>query len=543
MELSRRDLMKLGVLGGAAMYLPVERLARTADFASLAKLPKPFVYPFVKPAELDLRAAANGGVARTGVTMRMKQIPVPVLGPSPTWPTTNLWAYTGPNGEINPTIHVDKGQPIEITHVNDLPDTHPVHGYESWTSVHLHGSASLPQYDGYANDVTKPGQRKLYKYPNMQGARTLWYHDHGVHRTATNAYAGLAGQYHLHDDMERDAGIPTGAYDAPMILRDALFEQNGSLRWDDHDKSSFMGDVILVNGVPWPVLPVQKRRYRFRILNAAISRSFNLSLSDSRAKMWVIATDGGFMPKPVRVSSLKVGMAERYEVILDFGDCPDGLAVTLKSSPVKNNVDYLHTGKVMQFKVLPGVKVPTTQPGNIIPTSFYAPIAPRSGSQWTGPDEVMGLTPGMAVKKRTLEFKKSDATGEWLIGSETWNDIVDSDFKKVVADPEPNSIEQWDFVNKSGGWFHPVHVHLIDFKIISRNGSAPRPYEVGPKDVVYVGEGETVRVVAKFGPHEGKYMIHCHNLVHEDHDMMSQFRVGPEKDYDPNDPIKAAPAY
>jgi FtsP/CotA-like multicopper oxidase with cupredoxin domain len=101
----------------------------------------------------------------------------------------------------------------------------------------------------------------------------------------------------------------------------------------------------------------------------------------------------------------------------------------------------------------------------------------------------------------------------------------------------------WDFKNNSGGWFHPVHVHLVDFRILSRNGGAPRPYEQGPKDVAYVGEGETVRVVMKFGPHEGRYMIHCHNLVHEDHDMMSQFRVGPKRDDDPNYPVYSSPAY
>ena len=248
----------------------------------------------------------------------MRQVNAGLLGPAPTWPQTPLWAYTGPQGEINPTIHVEKGHAVEIAHTNALPATHPIHGYESWTSVHLHGSASLPQYDGYASDVIKPGQRKVYRYPNQQGARTLWYHDHGVHRTAKNAYAGLAGQYHMHDEMERASGIPTGAYDIPLTIRDALFEQSGVLMWDDNNQSSFMGDVILVNGVPWPVLPVTKRRYRFRILNASISRSFNLSLSDTKAKIWVIATDGGFMPKPVQVTSLKVGMAERYEVIIDF---------------------------------------------------------------------------------------------------------------------------------------------------------------------------------------------------------------------------------
>ena len=118
----------------------------------------------------------------------------------------------------------------------------------------------------------------------------------------------------------------------------------------------------------------------------------------------------------------------------------------------------------------------------------------------------------------------------WTIDGKTWDDIVSSDYKGVIADPAAGSIEVWDFVNSSGGWFHPVHVHLVDFKILSRNGRAPYPYEQGPKDVAYVGEGETVNVVMKFGPHEGRYMIHCHNLVHEDHDMMSQFRVGPSVD-------------
>jgi FtsP/CotA-like multicopper oxidase with cupredoxin domain len=257
--------------------------------------------------------------------------------------------------------------------------------------------------------------------------------------------------------------------------------------------------------------------------------------------MWVIATDGGFMPKPVQVSSLKVGMAERYEVIIDFTGCLDNAAVQLRSGEVKNNVDYLHTRKIMQFKVAVGKAPDLTN--NQIPSSFYTPVAPRSGAYYVGPEEVMGLTAGMSRKTRRMRFKKDDVTGMWTIDDETWDDIVASGFEDVVADPEPGDVEIWEFENKSGGWFHPIHVHQVDFKILSRNGRSPAAYEAGPKDVAYVGEGETVRVIAKFGPHEGRYVIHCHNLVHEDHDMMTQFRVGTKKDYDPNDPINAAPAY
>ena len=93
-----------------------------------------------------------------------------------------------------------------------------------------------------------------------------------------------------------------------------------------------------------------------------------------------------------------------------------------------------------------------------------------------------------------------------------------------LANPNRGDVEIWELENKSGGWFHPVHIHLIDFKILDRNGKPPFAYERGPKDVVYVGEGETVRVIMQFEG-RGKYMMHCHNLVHEDHDMMVQFEV------------------
>jgi FtsP/CotA-like multicopper oxidase with cupredoxin domain len=99
--------------------------------------------------------------------------------------------------------------------------------------VHLHGSGSLPQYDGYASDITPPREYKDYQYPNYQDARTLWYHDHGIHHTAENAYMGLAAMYQLHDPLEQSLPIPHGRYDVPMILRDALFDSSGGLLYDD----------------------------------------------------------------------------------------------------------------------------------------------------------------------------------------------------------------------------------------------------------------------------------------------------------------------
>jgi hypothetical protein len=123
-----------------------------------------------------------------------------------------------------------------------------------------------------------------------------------------------------------------------------------------------------------------------------------------------------------------------------------------------------------------------------------------------------------------MRFKREG--GQWTIDGQTWEDVVNSGFTRVVANPKLGDVEIWELENSSNGWFHPVHIHLVDFQILDRNGGPPLPYEHGPKDVVYVGEGETVRVLMRFGPQVGRYMMHCHNLVHEDHDMMVQFEVG-----------------
>jgi spore coat protein A, manganese oxidase len=128
-----------------------------------------------------------------------------------------------------------------------------------------------------------------------------------------------------------------------------------------------------------------------------------------------------------------------------------------------------------------------------------------------------------AVRTRRFEFFKTN--GRWTINGTTWDDVVASGFTKVLADPVANDVEIWELSNPHGGWHHPAHIHLIDFRILSRNGLPPLPHERGAKDVVFLGENETVRLLIKFEGGRGKYMIHCHNLVHEDHDMMGQFEV------------------
>jgi spore coat protein A, manganese oxidase len=521
MAISRREMLTFGALSGGAMLIPLERSVQAAAQSRMAEsaLPAPFTVPFSLPP----KAVPVKSVGTTDYySLVMRQQATEIL---PGY-QTNIWGYNGTFP--GPTFDVQQGRETVVRQANRLPQSHPVLGYTPFTSVHLHGSASLPQYDGYASDVTYPGSAKDYHYPNFQDARTLWYHDHGVHHTASNVAMGLAGMYRMHDALEASLPIPQGYYDIPLIVSDNMFDNTGQLLFDDDDHSGFFGDVILVNGRPWPVMKVERRKYRFRILNASVTRSYRWQL-DSGDPLVVIGTDGGLMPAPQSVKTLLHGNAERYEVVIDFSKYKLGRRVTLRNISPKNNVDYTNTDKVMAFDV---VAKPSSTAKNAVPSVLNPNMA------------VMGLTETATIPVRTMALVRSG--GQWTINGQTWADVEATAYTKALANPGLNSTEIWEIQNDSGGWHHPLHIHLIDFRILDRefdrNGIhvPPKPHELGPKDVVYVGENERVRLIMKFGPHGGRYMIHCHNLVHEDHDMMGQFWVGGEGGYDP---VMASPSW
>jgi FtsP/CotA-like multicopper oxidase with cupredoxin domain len=530
MKLSRRDIIKLGAVGTVGLALPFGKgiSAKTASSLADSQMPVPFKQQFIRPMVLQPKQSYTGELAPGAPMYEVTQ-----QAGSVTWvrngkPTT-VFGYNGtapgPTVSIESSLDIDDtSKQIVMRQRNSLPAINPLSGHEFNTSTHLHGSASLPQYDGYASDVTAPGQFKDYIYPNFQEARTLWYHDHGVHHTAQNAYSGLAAQYHLHDPRERQI-LPQGEFDVPLTLGDVMLDANGNVAYDDHSLTYLMGDIILVNGVPWPNMKVKKRIYRFRILAASISRSYRPALSTNDL-MHIVATDAGLMPKTVAVKNYRHGGAERYEVLIDFSKYAAGTKIQLRNLSNDNNIDYDNTNKIMQFEV-------TDDPfDKSDPTWNTIPATPN-------PDNpIMLLNPADAV--RTRKFAVDRSAGIWQFGEHSWEDVIEDDYEFTLANPKLNDVEIWEIENRSGGWFHPVHIHLVDFQILSRNGAAPFAWEKGPKDVVYVGEGETVRLLMKFEHRQGRYMIHCHNLVHEDHDMMGQFLVG--TDSPAVDPINAAPA-
>ncbi len=376
--------------------------------------------------------------------------------------------------------------------------------------VHMHGMNSLPYYDGYALDCIPPNYYKDYVYPNdSQG--TLWYHDHSMDRTSENVYAGLAGMYLVETDEEKGIGLPDVAYDIPLMIQDRMFDATGRMRcFNANNHTSFYGDVILVNGAPFPVLEVERRPYRFRLLNASLSRTYQLALSQPNIEksiggtIAVIGTDEGFLPSPVYVSTacqtIALGVAERYDIVIDFSQYQSGEKVYLRNvgfTGTPDTDDRPHT--IMQFKILAGDCLPGE-----LPTTL--------------PSEFREIPESQALRTRSFRFNKSGAF--WTINGKTWES------SRFDANPGLNDVEIWEFINQGSGWVHPIHPHLVRFRILDRNGIAPPCYQRGWKDVVLVGALERVRVLAQFSPHAGKYMMHCHNLVHEDHAMMTQFEVG-----------------
>ncbi|KAH7074627.1 Cupredoxin [Paraphoma chrysanthemicola] len=394
-----------------------------------------------------------------------------------------------------PTIIVPRGTETVVRFVN--------HG-DRESSVHLHGSPSRAPFDGWAEDLILPGQYKDYYYPNSQSARFLWYHDHAIHFTAENAYFGQAGAYLVTDPAENSLGLPSGygQFDIPLVLSSKYYNADGTLKSSLGEEDSLWGDVNHVNGVPWPFMNVQPRKYRFRILNAAVSRNFDLYFVKSTATgtklpFKVIASDAGLLQNTVQVQHVITAVAERWEIVFDFSAYA-GQTILLRNvqdaGGLGTDEEYDNTDKVMQFKVS---ATPVSDTSTVPAALRTVPFPPAS----SGIDH---------------QFRFHRSNSQWMINDVGFADAAN----RVLANVPRGKVEIWKLENKSGGWTHPIHVHLVDFRILQRNGRGVEAYEsAGLKDVVWLGKNEEVLVEAHYAPWNGVYMFHCHNLIHEDHDM------------------------
>lgn len=436
-------------------------------------------------------------------------------------PGATLVGYDGT--EPGPTFLIAKGIETLVRVVNDNSDTNGGNGRSS--VLHLHGSYSRPPFDGWAHDLIPPGAYKDYYYPNKQSARTLWYHDHAHRLTALNTYAGQYGTYILYDGAEEERlNLPRSGspYDVPLVLSSRFFTATGNITDESTERTSIYGDTLSVNGVIMPYMEVIGRRYKFRLLNAASSKSFRLKLSvdgtNERVNMSVIGSDSGIMQAVVATDTLYMAMAERWEVIIDFEPYV-GRNLTLATDTIF--ADTIYTGPeastLLRFVV---TNAPVTDTTGNKEFNNGDPLVDLSLDRPTGLSR--------AIDQSFLFERKIGRP--WTINGQVFDDVAN----RVLRNVPRGTTEKWE-MKTTGGWSHPIHIHLVDFQVVSRTVTNPNQapgrtvvetYEsAGLKDVITLGENESVQVVARYAPWDGIYMFHCHNNVHEDNDMMAAFNV------------------
>lgn len=232
--------------------------------------------------------------------------------------TTTMWTYNG--SFPGPVIRRPTGVPTNVTFTNHLP------AKAGSLSVHNHGTQAPEADDGQpASYLIEPGASRTYSYPGTDGgaperAAPQWYHDHRDMVTGRNVWMGMVGAFIYDDPFEQSLNLPRGAYDVPLMVADREFDATNQIPYTFVSGGTF-GDVILVNGVPQPFYEVGDRRYRFRLYNVSNRREYTFTLSNGQA-MTQIGTDSGLLPAPVSRTGIRLGPAERADVVIDFAGQP-----------------------------------------------------------------------------------------------------------------------------------------------------------------------------------------------------------------------------
>ncbi|MFC1664358.1 multicopper oxidase family protein [Pseudomonadota bacterium] len=458
------------------------------------------------------------------------------------------------------TYHANYEEPIFIRRINNLPSvgTGKLRFPLPSISIHLHNFHTASESDGIPQDYFDPGEFWDHHYAMHRAGgdenetlTTLWYHDHRLDFTAPNIYAGNAGLFlcfdHRDSNNERDRGtqawrLPSGNYDVPLIFHDLQFDKYGQLVWDFFNPNpiphldasgnqlssdsglpmwrpnemytvnGMIGDRFTVNRVIQPHHKVEPRKYRFRLLNGGPARFLEFYLRDNygnNPKFVVLSTDGNFLPEPIISDAVNITPAQRHDVIINFSGYKPGDTISLINH-LESRIDgagptgrYLDPGdEWMQFQVIAS-KSHEKDPSRI--PDFFRPLPNISLKE--------------AVRERTWVFDYDN--GMWTI-----NGML-MDPNRVDAAVEIGSAEIWTLRNAGNAWSHPIHIHFEEHRIIEKNGIAIVENDLhhGRKDVLQLGPNDEVKIYMRWRDFLGKHVMHCHNVIHEDHAMMIRWDI------------------
>jgi FtsP/CotA-like multicopper oxidase with cupredoxin domain len=503
----------------------------------------------------------------------------------PTQSPLAVWTF---NGTIPPKLCLGRyGEPILFRHHNKLPyDVSQNGGFGRHTiSTHEHNGHHGAENDGFTGAYFFPGQYYDYHWPVVLAGHysvnpdatdprasspddsgglvkvpgdwcetmsTHWFHDHMFSFTSQNVYKGNAAMFNIYSGLDRgneaindgvNLRLPSGTanswgnldYDVNLMLADKAWDGQGQLYFDIFNFDGFLGDVMTVNLAYKPYFEVERRKYRFRILNASVSRFFKVALSDG-SPMIQIANDGNLFPRPVVLTQLdEQGIAERYDIVIDFSRYRVGDKVSLVNlcehqdgkKPAKDLVLAQAisgqspdpcVGKFLEFRI---VRDPAQPDQSQVPSTMI-------------PNPDLSRIP--VARQRTFEFgdggnqPSSDPItafiGPWGIKTDG-GAMLNADFSRVSAAPKFGTREVWTLKNGGGGWDHPIHIHFEEGQILARNGSPALvpAWERGRKDVYRLRPGGSVTLTMQFRDWGGMFMEHCHNTVHEDNAMLLRWEI------------------
>ncbi|MEO7989292.1 MAG: multicopper oxidase domain-containing protein [Chryseolinea sp.] len=412
---------------------------------------------------------------------------------------TSILSYR--DGLLGPVIKTTTGDTITVQLLNNLSEE---------TNIHWHGLILPENMDGHPKDVFTSGESFNYVLPIQQRAGTYWYHPHPHESTARQVFMGLAGMFIVTDSEEASLNLPSGDADIPLIIQDKRFS-GPSLDYsptDDEIMTGYLGEQILVNGIFSPYLTVNKGWTRLRFLNGSTARVYNLALSNGLS-FHVIGTDGGLLSKHETTQGIILAPGERADVLVDFSSLTIAQEFFLVSNKFsKYNLQGRQEFNILKFKVGSNAPVsftlpPTLSDINIIPTSSSVKMRSFDIASMIGGEGGHGGMGRHSINGKIFEMDRIDET------------------------VEAGTTEIWEFDNRTGDEIHPMHIHGVQFQVLERMGGRNQiiATEKGWKDTVLLMPGEKVKLIMTFSDYTGLFVLHCHNLEHEDDGMMLNYKI------------------
>jgi FtsP/CotA-like multicopper oxidase with cupredoxin domain len=499
--MDRRSFLRASALtvGGLATHrvLPLGGHGATLGVADV-HVPGPlYIPPTVSPDGLVLTARGSTAEIAPGV-----RSPILTLG----------------DGPVAPTIRARAGDRARITLKNALSEP---------TILHWHGLRPPEKDDGHPRLAIDPGEEYRYDFTLDERAGTYWYHPHPHMRTAAQVHLGMAGLFLITDREEQALGLPDGDRELGLVLQDKRPDAEGRIGYNvtmGHDMmEGLLGSAAYVNGVRQPTVEVDSALYRVRVLGGANARIFRLALSNGRP-LTLIGTDGGLLERPVSLPHMDLSTGERADLLLDFTGLAAGTRVMLTSLAFEapyRGMGGMGGGMGMGRGMMGGMGG-----GGVIPNGgamdlleFVVAREVRASNRV--PERLSTIPPVQeSAITTTREFRFRSAMMQHTINGAMF------EMDRMDVTMPFGATERWTFIN-DGPFPHPVHMHAVHFRVLAREGVRDQlfPWEQGWKDTVLVYPGERVSVMATFDRHRGRFLMHCHNLEHEDHGMMLNFRV------------------